>query len=113
MRSPTRSGRSRDKRQVFVRAEPHLSPIDRRVPVVHPQRLQPAVGHGPTGRDRDHGRQDGERLGEREPELSVGGVHQRVGTGLNFGGPGIQVVCPGAARPSHLAAHLARAASDS
>ena len=39
-----------------------------------------------------------ERLDEGQAELAVGGVHERVGAGLDLGGPRVEVVGPGAAR---------------
>ena len=52
----------------------------------------------------------GERLHEGQAELAVGGVHERVGAGLDLGGPGVEVVGPGAARRDHVAADLVWAA---
>ena len=76
-RSPTRSRGPGRERQVLVRAEPHVGTLDRRVAVVHAQRLEPAVRHRPALRDRDHGGQDARApVTNGRPSLRVGGVHQ-------------------------------------
>ena len=71
-----------------------------------PSALSPQSATVQPGRHGDHGGEDGQRLGEGQPELAVGGVHERVGTGLDLGGPRVEVVGPGAARRDDLASDL-------
>ena len=91
---------------VLVGAEPHLRALDGRVAVIHAERLEARVAHRPAGRHRDDRAPDREGGPEREAQLRVGGVHQRVGAGLDLGGPVVQVVRAGAAGRHHRAAHL-------
>ena len=95
----------RCKDDVLVRAVPDLSPLDRRVAVVHAQRLQAAVGHRPALGHRDHGGHHAQRVHERQAELGVGRVHQGVRARLDLGRPRVEVVRPGAARRDEVATH--------
>ena len=72
--------------------------------MVHAERLQPTVGNRVAGRHRDDGGHDRERVLERQVELGVGGVHERIGAGLDLGGPRIDVVRARSARGDELAA---------
>ena len=108
-RSPTGGAlAARGERDVLVAAEPHAGVVDRRVAVVHAERLEPDVGDGVLGADGDHGADDRQRLAERQAELGVGRVHQRVAAGLHLGdaGRGLDVVRAGAAGRDDLAADV-------
>ena len=68
-------------REVLVRAEPHGGPVDARVAVVHPERLEPDVEDGPLRADGDDGAEDAQGEGERLAlvvvlEGGVLGVHR-------------------------------------
>ena len=87
-RSPTRPRRR--ERDVLVGAEPHLGPGDVRVAVVHAQGLEPGSRRPPTrGWPRSRWPARTAAWLERQAEAAVGGVHQRVGAGLDLGGPGV------------------------
>src|SRR5262249_12258332 len=101
-----RDGTSRPERDVLVRAVPHGVTDDRRVPVVHAQRLEAAVGDRPSFRHGDHGGDDRQRLTKREVQLVVRGVHERVRPGLDLGDPRVDVERPGAAAGDELAADV-------
>jgi hypothetical protein len=58
----------RCERDVLVAAEPDLGALDRRVAVVHAQRLQTDIGDGEALADRDDGADDAEGLLERQVE---------------------------------------------
>ena len=101
------------ERHVLVGAEEDRAALDGRVAVVHAQGLEPAVGHGPVGRHRDHRGQHREGLGEGQSELAVGRVHEQVGTGLDLGGPVVDVVGAGPAGGDDVPAHVGRRAARS
>ena len=71
--------------------------------MVHAQRLQTAVRHGPAGETEITVDRIDSAWENGRSELAVGRVHQRVGPGLNFGGPGVEVVGPGATCRDHVA----------
>src|SRR5215469_16212681 len=100
----------RRERRVLVRAEPDGRVTGSRegwVAVIHAERLQPGIGDRPLalrcGDDRSENEQ---RLAERQPELAVGRVHQRVRTGLDLAGPGITRIGPGPARRDKVTADV-------
>ena len=88
-RRPRHACRRGRERHVLVGDEPDVGVVDRRVAVVHAERLQPAVGHRVPVVDADDGREDVERGPERGDERCERGVHQRVRTGLDLGRPAV------------------------
>ena len=93
-RSPTVGALvARGERDVLVAAEPDAGAVDRRVAVVHAERLQPDVGDGVAGPHGDDRADDEQRLLERQAELGVGRVHQRVAAGLHLGDAGRRRGC--------------------
>ena len=93
---------------MLVGAEEHVPARDRRVAVVHSQRLEPAVDHAPASfrRGRDHRHLEAQRLSEGKAERGVVGVHQQVRPGLDLAGPVVQVVGAGPARRGDVAADV-------
>lgn len=102
---PVLTGAERD---VLVGDEPAVTRVDDlRVPVVHAQRLEPGVEHGPPRRvHRDDRRPQPERVPEGRRVRHVLAVHERVRPGLDLGGPSVDVVGAGAAGRHDLAADL-------
>ncbi len=95
------------QRDVFVGAEEHLAVIPRRVAVVHTEGLQARIGDDPPlGADRHHGGQHRQRLGKRQVQLGVVGVHQRIGPGLDLGAVGVDVERAGAAARDDISPNL-------